>query len=56
MTAKTIIKILEAHSVPYKMVGEHILADSMLSGTEIFDETLDVTKLTKAELLAWLGY
>lgn len=56
MTAKTIIKMLEAHSVPYKVVDEHILADSMLSGTEIFEKTLDVTRFTKAELLSWLGY
>ena len=56
MTAEKIIKILKNHGVPYKVEDGQILADSMISGTELFAKTENVTTWTHAELLTWLGY
>lgn len=56
MTAEKIIKILKNHGVPYKVEDGQILADSMISGTEQFEKTENVTTWTRAELLTWLGY
>lgn len=56
MTSEKIIKILKDHGVPYKVEGNQILADSMISGTKLFEKTENVTTWTRAELLTWLGY
>ncbi len=49
-------KILKAHSVPYYEKNGRIFADSMLAGTEIFEEVEDVTGFSKKKLYEWLGY
>lgn len=56
MTEKQITRILDQHSVPYMISDGRILADSMIAFTELFAETVDVTKYTKSQLYAWLGY
>ena len=56
MTAKRIAKILEQLSVPFYEQNGRIYADSMLSGTKLFEEIIDVTEWTRKELFDWLGY
>lgn len=56
MKVENIEKILISHSVPYFVKDEHIFADSMMSGTELFEVVEDLTTLTKKEILIWLGY
>ena len=56
MSKEKICRILEQHSIPYKIVNGRILADSMISGTETFEEVKDVTDITFQDLLGWLGY
>jgi hypothetical protein len=51
-----VIQILKAHSVPhYELYGD-IYADSMIGGTELFEEVINVSEMSRAELLSWLGY
>ena len=54
MKIARIAKILESHSIPYRIEGGRIYADSM----EAFAPTeyIDLTDYTGAELYAWLGY
>lgn len=56
MTAERIAKILEQHSVPFYEQNGRIYADSMIGGTELFEEIIDVTEWTADELFDWLGY
>ena len=56
MSVQTIVRILKLHSVPYFMKGDRVLADSMICGTGIFENTIDVTDYTFKELMDWLGY
>lgn len=56
MTSEKIIKILKNHGVPYKVEDEQILADSMISGTKLFEKTENVTDWTREQLFIWLGY
>lgn len=56
MGFKDVERILINHSVPYFIKDEHIFADSMMSGTELFEVVEDLTTLTKKEILIWLGY
>lgn len=56
MTNTKIAKILDMHSVPYFEKDGKIFADSMIAGTETFEEVEDLTGASKSELLAWLGY
>ena len=56
MTPKKIINILKAHYIPYKMENGQILADSMQSGTKLFEKTENVTDWTREQLFIWLGY
>ena len=56
MTITKIARLLTNHGVPYKIVGERILADSMIGGTELFEITEDVTGWSLRKLLDWLGY
>ena len=56
MKIEKITKILNTHSVPYFIENSRILADSMLSGTEIFESVIDVTEVSRDELYEWLGY
>lgn len=51
-----IIQILIDHSIPhYELYGD-LYADSMESGTELFEKTVNISKMSKSELFAWLGY
>lgn len=56
MDQSKIIKILDAHSVPYYESNGRIYADSMLSGTELFEKVENVTDWTCEMLFDWLGY
>lgn len=56
MTPETIKQILKNHGVPYTTRDGHILADSMESGTRLFEKTEDVTYWTRSQLMTWLGY
>lgn len=56
MTIKSITAILKQHGVPFYEQNGRIYADSMISGTETFEEVEDVTEWTFGELLGWLGY
>ena len=56
MTPEMIKQILKNHGVPYTTRDGHILADSMESGTRVFEKTEDVTCWTRSQLMTWLGY
>lgn len=56
MTINKIKQILDLHSVPHYEADGRIYADSMISGTDLFQEVEDVTDWTKSQLFAWLGY
>ena len=56
MSIQKIVRILKLHSVPYFMKGDRVLADSMIGGTGIFENTIDVTNYTFKDLMYWLGY
>ena len=56
MTAERIAKILEQHGVPFYEQNGRIYADSMIGGTKLFEEIIDVTEWTFDELFDWLGY
>lgn len=49
-------KILKAHSIPYYEKNGRIFADSMLAGTEVFEEMKDLTGISRKKLYEWLGY
>lgn len=56
MDTDTIIKILCNHSIPYQVRVGRVLADSMESGTALFEHVTDVTDFSRSELAVWLGY
>lgn len=56
MTIEYIVKVLAQHSIPFKIECNRVYADSMLAGTETFEQVVDVTDWTKSNLYAWLGY
>ncbi len=56
MTNTQIQEILDQHSIPNYISGNHIFADSMYGGTAIFEEVFDLTGMTKSELYHFLGY
>lgn len=56
ISKEKMIKILKQHSISFKIENDRILADSMIAGKEIFDETIDITDYTKNQLYTWLGY
>ena len=56
MTNTQIKRILDQHSVPNYESGNHIYADSMISGTAIYEQVVDLTGITKPALYQWLGY
>lgn len=56
MDTDTIIKILCNHSIPYQVRAGRVLADSMESGTALFEHVTDVTDFSRSELAVWLGY
>lgn len=56
MKISRIKKILDAHSVPNFEKEGHIYADSMISGSGLFEEVEDLTGWSMKKLRAWLGY
>lgn len=56
MKPETIIKALNAHGIPNYTKDGRIYADSMISGTYLYEITEDVTNWTRPQLLSWLGY
>ncbi len=54
MKIQHIAKILESHSIPYRIEGDRIYADSMVGFAPT--EYVDLTDYTHTELYAWLGY
>lgn len=56
MTIEYITKVLTQHSIPFQIECNRVYADSMLGGTKIFEQVMDVTDWTKSKLYAWLGY
>lgn len=49
-------KILDFHSTPWFERYGRLYADSMLAGTGLFEEVIDITDWTLRELYDWLGY
>lgn len=56
MSINQIAKILDLRSIPYFTENDRIYADSMIVGTEIFENVEDVTNWTPQALSEWLGY
>lgn len=56
MEISRIKKILDAHSVPNFEKEGRIYADSMLAGSNLFEEVEDMTGWDLEKLRAWLGY
>lgn len=56
MRVEKISKILAMHYVPFKVLNGRIYADSMIGGTDIFEETEDMTDKSLSEIYEWLGY
>lgn len=56
MNIERIAEILTLHSVPYRIEGGRIYADTMAAGSDPFEETADLTDYTCSQLYAWLGY
>jgi hypothetical protein len=48
MTNTQIKRILDQHSIPNYESGNHIFADSMISGTAIYEQVVDLTGITKS--------
>jgi hypothetical protein len=56
MTNAQIKQILKDHGAPYYEENGNIFADSMISGTKLFEQTENVTKWSYSKLMTWLGY
>lgn len=56
MNIERIAEILTLHSVPYRIEGGRIYADTMAAGSTLFEEVEDLTGYTRSQLYAWLGY
>lgn len=56
MSIEKIGKILALHYVPFKILNGRIYADSMIAGTNIFEQTEDMTEKSPSEIYEWLGY
>lgn len=56
MTNDRIKHILDSHGIPNFIEDGRIYADSMASGTALFEEVIDLTNISRAGLYAWLGY
>ena len=56
MKLERIAEILEKHSIPYRIEGDRIYADTMLAGTSPLEEVEDVTDYRHHQLMIWLGY
>ena len=56
MEYEKILKVLEAHGIPFFITGKQIFADSMISGTGLFEQVEEITKMNKSQFMQWLGY
>lgn len=56
MSNKNIIKLLNAHGVPFYEKDNNIYADSMESFTPMFEKVINLTGKSAAFILEWLGY
>lgn len=56
MTIERIKKILDLHGVPNYTQDGNIYADSMISGTTLFEKVENVTRWSRSQLYIWLGY
>lgn len=56
MTNAQIKQILKNHSVPHYELNGNIYADSMIGGTAIFEEVINITTWSREKLFQWLGY
>ena len=56
MANEAIRKILDNHSVPCYEKDGRIFADTMISGSSVFDEVDDLTGYTRKQVYEWLGY
>lgn len=56
LTISQVAKVLDMHSVPYRIENGRIYADSMEAYTELFAKMIDLTGYTKRQLFDWLGY
>lgn len=56
MSIEKISKILNQHSVPFKILNGRIYADSMQAGTKLFEAVEDLTDSSPENLFEWLGY
>ena len=56
MSIEKISKILNQHSVPFKILNGRIYADSMQAGTKLFEAVEDLTDSSPENLYEWLGY
>lgn len=57
MANNTIIKILKAHCITYKIDNNRVIADDVYTQNGVtYTNTIDVTDYTKKQLYTWLGY
>lgn len=56
MKKEQIARILEDHGVPYQVMDGQVIADSMIAGTDLFEEVETVSNWTRSQLYEWLGY
>lgn len=56
MTNTEIKRILTAHGIPHFTKDGVIYADSMISGTALFEKVEAVSGWSRLKLLHWLGY
>lgn len=56
MLINEVKRILKSHGVPYYEKNGNIYADSMISGTELFEKVENVTEWNRIKLLNWLGH
>ena len=56
MGVQRLTNILDLHFIPYFVREGRVIADSMIGGTGLFENTIDITDYTKEKLYSWLGY
>jgi hypothetical protein len=56
MNISTIKRILAEHGAPFYEENGQVFADSMISGTKLFEQVENVTKWSYSKLMTWLGY
>ena len=57
MSLSNMMKILDQHSIHYKVIDERIIADNSYTLNGItHDDSIDLTDFSKKQLYYWLGY